>query len=59
VFCDLAELVLISFQSFLEMILFGEVIYLPGSPADGVRAAMILYDGAPVELIAFKNRTQE
>lgn len=30
-----------------------EVIHPPGSPSDGVRAAMILVDGAPVELIWF------
>lgn len=30
-----------------------EVIYPPGSPSEGVRAAMILVDGAPVELIWF------
>jgi hypothetical protein len=38
----------------LEAALQGrEVISPPGSPADGVRAAMILHNGAPVELIAF------
>ena len=31
-----------------------EVIHPPGSPSDGVRAAMILVDGAPVELICFR-----
>ena len=31
-----------------------EVIHPPGSPSEGVRAAMILVDGAPVELIWFK-----
>lgn len=31
-----------------------EVIYPPGSPSDGVRAAMIVVDGAPVELIWFR-----
>ena len=31
-----------------------EVIYPPGSPSDGVRAAMILVHGAPVELIWFR-----
>ena len=30
-----------------------EVIHPPGSPSEGVRAAMILVDGAPVELIWF------
>lgn len=33
-----------------------EVIYPPGSPSEGVRAAMILVDGAPVELICFRRR---
>jgi hypothetical protein len=33
-----------------------EVIYPPGSPSDGVRAAMILVDGAPVELISFRRK---
>jgi len=38
----------------LEAALEGQdVIYPPGSPSDGVRAAMILVDGAPVELIWF------
>jgi hypothetical protein len=31
-----------------------EVIFPPGSPSDGVRAAMILVNGAPVELIWFR-----
>jgi hypothetical protein len=30
-----------------------EVIFPPGSPSEGVRAAMIVDDGAPVELITF------
>ena len=30
-----------------------EIIFPPGSPSDGVRAAMILHNGAPVELITF------
>ncbi len=30
------------------------VIYPPGSPSDGVRSAMIVHDGAPVELIWFR-----
>jgi len=34
-----------------------EVIHPPGSPSDGVRAAMILVDGAPVELIWFRRNT--
>jgi hypothetical protein len=33
-----------------------EVIFPPGSPSDGVRAAMIVHDGAPVELIWFRQR---
>jgi len=31
-----------------------EVIHPPGSPSEDVRAAMILVDGAPVELIWFR-----
>lgn len=31
-----------------------EIISEPGKPSEGVRAAMILYNGAPVELIEFK-----
>ena len=31
-----------------------DVISPPGSPSEGVRAAMILVDGAPVELIWFR-----
>ncbi|MDR2038569.1 MAG: hypothetical protein LBQ60_11665 [Bacteroidales bacterium] len=31
-----------------------EIISEPGIPSDGVRAAMILHHGAPVELIEFK-----
>jgi hypothetical protein len=39
----------------LEAALEGqEVIYPPGSPSDGVRSAMIVLDGAPVELIWFR-----
>ena len=30
-----------------------EVIYPPGSPSEGVRSAMIVVDGAPIELICF------
>ena len=36
-----------------------EIIAEPGIPSDGVRAAMILHDGAPVELIEFKNRMND
>jgi hypothetical protein len=35
-----------------------EVIYPPGSPSEGVRAAMILVNGAPVELIWFRKDRQ-
>jgi len=31
-----------------------EVIAAPGSPSSGVRAAMIVHNGAPVELIEFR-----
>lgn len=31
-----------------------DVLLAPGVPSDGVRAAMIIHDGAPVELIAFR-----
>ncbi|MEJ2055686.1 MAG: hypothetical protein P8X42_17365 [Calditrichaceae bacterium] len=31
-----------------------EIISEPGVPSEGVRAAMILYNGAPVELIEFE-----
>ena len=31
------------------------VIYPPGSPSDGVRSAMIVHNGAPVELISFRS----
>lgn len=31
-----------------------EVIFPPGSPSEGVRAAMILVEGAPVELLWFR-----
>jgi hypothetical protein len=30
-----------------------EVVFPPGSPSNGVRAAMIVHNGAPVELITF------
>ena len=32
-----------------------EILFPPGSPSDGVRSAMILIDGAPVELITFNS----
>ncbi len=35
-----------------------EIISPPGSPSAGVRAAMIVVDGAPVELISF-SKSQE
>jgi len=33
-----------------------DIIYPPGSPSEGVRAAMINFNGAPVELIEFKKQ---
>jgi hypothetical protein len=41
----------------LDAALVGQdVISPPGSPSDGVRAAMIVVDGAPVELIWFRKQ---
>jgi len=41
----------------LEAALQGrEMIFPPGSPSDGVRSAMIVHNGAPVELIAFDKK---
>ena len=41
----------------LDLALEGqEVIHPPGSPSEGVRAAMILVNGAPVELICFRRQ---
>ena len=34
-----------------------EVLIPPGSPSEGVRAAMIVHNGAPIELIEFRRRT--
>ena len=31
-----------------------EILHPPGSPSDGVRSAMIVVDGAPIELICFR-----
>ena len=31
-----------------------QILCEPGAPSQGVRAAMVLHDGAPVELIEFK-----
>jgi hypothetical protein len=33
-----------------------EIISPPGSPSEGVRAAMIKHNGAPIELIEFKDK---
>ncbi len=33
-----------------------EVLSRPGSPAEGVRAAMIVHNGAPIELIEFRSK---
>ena len=42
----------------LEAALEGqEIIHPPGSPSEGVRAAMIVVDGAPIELIWFSKVT--
>jgi hypothetical protein len=41
----------------LDVALVGkEVLSPPGSPSDGVRAAMIVHNGAPVELIEFRKK---
>jgi hypothetical protein len=43
----------------LEAALQGrEIIFPPGSPSDGVRSAMIIHNGAPVELITFGRKFQ-
>ena len=42
----------------LDAALIGQdIISPPGSPSDGVRAAMIVVDGAPVELIWFRKQS--
>lgn len=33
------------------------VLCAPGTPSAGVRAAMVMHDGAPIELIEFKKRS--
>ena len=33
-----------------------EVLCAPGAPSQGVRAAMVVHDGAPVELIEFSGK---
>ena len=44
----------------LEAALQGQVVISqPGSPSDGVRAAMIVHNGAPVELITFRRKVSE
>jgi hypothetical protein len=41
----------------LDAALAGQVvIFPPGSPSDGVRSAMIVHNGSPVELISFNNK---
>lgn len=41
----------------LESALVGkEVLTPPNSPSDGVRVAMIIHNGAPIELIQFRKR---
>lgn len=34
-----------------------EILFPPTSPSDGVRSAMIVHNGAPVELIAFHQKS--
>jgi hypothetical protein len=36
-----------------------EVLSPPGSPSKGVRAAMIIHDGAPIELIEFQQNIRK
>jgi hypothetical protein len=33
-----------------------EIISAPGEPSAGVRSAMIMHNGAPIELIEFKRK---
>ena len=33
------------------------VIFPPGAPSEGVRAAMIVHNGAPIELITFGKKS--
>ena len=33
-----------------------EILSFPGSPSEGVRAAMIVHNGAPIELIEFRKK---
>jgi hypothetical protein len=35
-----------------------EILSPPGSPSKGVRAAMIIHNGAPIELIEFRKKTR-
>ena len=35
-----------------------EILSPPGSPSKGVRAAMIVHDGVPIELIEFRKKTR-
>jgi hypothetical protein len=35
-----------------------EILSPPNSPSDGVRVAMIVHDGAPVELLEFRKRSR-
>lgn len=36
-----------------------DVLSPPGSPSEGVRAAMIIHNGAPIELIEFSKKTRK
>lgn len=33
-----------------------EILTFPNSPGEGIRVAMIIHDGAPIELIEFRNK---
>ena len=35
------------------------ILFPPGVPSDGVRAAMIIHNGAPIELIEFRKRRKK
>ncbi|MBZ5588792.1 MAG: hypothetical protein LAO05_09515 [Acidobacteriia bacterium] len=39
-----------------EAVIGKEILTPPNSPSDGVRVAMIVHDGAPIELIEFRKR---
>ena len=35
-----------------------EILSPPGSPSEGVRVAMIVHDGAPIELLEFRKKSR-